>query len=461
MEIIKSESFRSHLGDFETTTSQLLRPQEARALLNFAALFHETVFLTDTALGDHQLIIESFRQEAHSGLFHQISRLAQEGILRFLYRDKVVVRGKVLFAGQPTISQIFEGWLYRDDIEWGGETGFTTHIDDRLRSAYYREVENLESRFDVIQRYDPDLPKQTFRHRVLEQLNTAGPSTLLTSVTHLPEEVQAKYFKATQDPWFTNAELWRALRNVPGSEEAIILHAHITQQCYADLTGAGQAIHDRSGRSLASFNLELKRKEPFSLEVQSTIAPPDNLTELLQSAPVQLQSPGIEMFENLSVEDVIAIRRRATSLFSLAARRIETPLELEKLRHDYLVELERYWNVIVARFEKKYPSKLLQPTWWGLFEEQQLPTLGPLYQKYGTDFVPLVIRFLVPVMSPFIGPLLKGLNYLGYSFMYRRTPENERLRSQLPPTEWRPPSGLGNSRGLLSLEGQPCRKAGP
>ena len=90
-------------------------------------------------------------------------------------------------------------------------------------------------------------------------------------MTSLPAEVQSKYFEATEDPWFTNAELWRHLKDVrylPAAKEAIILQAHINQQCYADLTNAGQTAHDRSSQSLISFNLELKRRRPLGMEIE-------------------------------------------------------------------------------------------------------------------------------------------------------------------------------------------------
>lgn len=164
------DSLRSHLSDFETTTSDLLRPGEARALLNFAALFHQAVYLTDTAIGDHGLIIRSFR-EGHHGLFFQIRRLGEAGILRILYRDKVVVGGKELHSGKLIpITKIWEGWAHRDKVEWGGETGFTTVVPDDDRRAYYREVEEWLYRNNIVFSYNPDLPKSAFRDVVRTQL---------------------------------------------------------------------------------------------------------------------------------------------------------------------------------------------------------------------------------------------------------------------------------------------------
>jgi hypothetical protein len=273
--------------------------------------------------------------------------------------------------------------------------------------------------------------------------------------------VQQKCFRATEDPWFTNAELWRHLhgaRHLPAAREAIILLAHINQKCYADLTNAGPATHDRSVHSLASYNLELKRRRPLGMEIESTIVPPENLSDLLREAPVQLYSPGLQMFEQLSVEDIVTIRRHADPLFNLALRTVETEEELEQLHRDYLRELGKYWEFIIDGFEKKHPEKMRRPTRVGLFVERELGTLGPLYDKYGSEVFAIVLRFALPVVFPFVGLLLKGLNKIGFVLLHERTPENERLRSQLPPLEWRTPP-VGSSRGLLSLEGTPARSA--
>src|SRR3954467_12363245 len=94
---LSNPTLRTHMADFETTTAYLLRADEALSLLNFAALFNQISYITDTALGDHELLIKSF-SEGSSGIFFHLSSLAQEGMLRVLCRDKVVVSGKQLFG---------------------------------------------------------------------------------------------------------------------------------------------------------------------------------------------------------------------------------------------------------------------------------------------------------------------------------------------------------------------------
>ncbi len=133
MEVREGPPLCSHLADFETTTSAFLRQGQAIALLNFAALFHEVIYLPDTALGDHELIIKSFHEKAHSGLFHHLKALIENGILRVLMRAKVVVGEEIRVPSNPTIRQIFEGWLYRDKTKWKGEQGYTTEIDKKIR----------------------------------------------------------------------------------------------------------------------------------------------------------------------------------------------------------------------------------------------------------------------------------------------------------------------------------------
>ncbi len=445
MEQIESHPLRSHLADFETTTSHFLQGPEALAILNFAALFHEEVFLTDTALGDHQLVIDSFfREKLRAGLFSQISGLAQAGILRFLYRDKVVVADKLLYTN-PTIREIYEGWLRRDKLLWAGEKGFTSTVTqpyDRL--AYYREIESLsQSRPDIIHRYNHDIPKESFRIRVREQLE--GATMLSASLSRLPSRLRQRYIKATKEPWFTNAGLWRVLKKAREGSEAIILHAHINQSCFADITGAGQSEHDRTAGSLATFNLELQHRRPFAPELDAVLNPPKNLEGLLERARVQL-TPGIEMFSQLTVTQIIELRRQASGIFGLARRVVRTPEDFVNLRDEYVKAIQRHWDYIIDIFESEHPQKMIQPSRAGLFLEEQLPSLSWLGQKFGKSIFTMLLRFKVGVAAPLLSD---AAQYLGFLFLQERTPVNEQLRGQKPLFEHYP---QWSPRGILALD---------
>jgi len=440
------EPLRTHLADFETTTTYLLRPIEARALLNFAALFHEVAFITDTAIGDNRLIIESFRDEGHSGLAAQIKRLIQEKILYVLCRDRVVVRDRILVPKNPTIREIYNGWKYRDASEWGGDTGFTAIVSEELRFAYYREIDDLLTRHNAIVRYDPDKPKVAFRNKIRRQLNSDQSNMLSQSIAQLPTELQRQYFSAVQDHWFTNAELWRVPRKSSDTTGQIILHAHVNQQCFAEITDSGVSAHDRATSSLASFNLELQRNTPHALETDATLEPPESLLDLLDSAPVKLLSPGIEMFGQLSIEDVLALRRMALPIFALARQPRQAGDEAV-LQAKYLRALEAYWKYIMAEFELKYPQQMLQTTRCGLFLETHAPPISRLYRKFGKSILAMLLRFtLSPPAQALAAPGSDIIDHLGFIFLHERTDTNEQLRSVVPPTHWFP-------RGILRLDG--------
>jgi len=221
----QNSAFSAHFADFETTTSNLLRMPEALALLNFAALFHETIYVTDTAVGDHGLIITSFQQNPYSGLFRHLRDLIEARIVKVLARDRVAVGEKVLVPREPMISDIYEGWVFRDKNAWHGETGFTTLVDDSVRRAYNREVDDLLARYNAIRRYDPDVPKRAFRQHIRDLLNRENGSILARSVGSLPEEKQRQYRDVLENNWFTNAELWRVLKDLKErAQQTIIFH---------------------------------------------------------------------------------------------------------------------------------------------------------------------------------------------------------------------------------------------
>lgn len=431
----------SHLADFETTTSDQLRAGQAIALLNFAALFHEVIYLPDTALGDHELIIKSFQQNAHTGLFQHLRSFIEKGILRVLVRDKVVVSGEVRVASNPTISEIFEGWRHRDKTKWKGERGYTVEIPDRLRRAYCREADSLVAQPGVVQRYDPDIVKASFRQMIREQIGSSS-SRLAESVSHLPRALQRQYREALTDPWFTNAELWRVLRKAKDPGDSLVLHGHINQQCFANIVAAGQSVQDNAGSSLASFNLELQRKQPFTPEIEATLNPPKSLEELLERASIVLSSPGVEMFEHLSVVKVMALRRRANKVFEIARRHIE-PSQLEDLRDEYLKALEKYWEFILQTFETMYPEQMRRPSRLGIFLEDQVPALDWLYKRFGRSLFTLLLRVK---LGPAAGTATDAASQVGVVILQERTALNESIRSAIPPGRWYRRAILGLSR---------------
>ncbi len=291
-----------------------------------------------------------------------------------------------------------------------------------------------------MQRYNPDLVKAEFRRMIRAQLEN-GSTRLSRTVAELPRGLQRKYREALDDPWFTNAELWRVLRNAKNAGESIILHGHVNQQCFANLVAAGQSAQDITPQSLASFNLELQLRRPLAPEADATLYPPKNLDELMERAPVLMPSPGIEMFERLSVQKVVALRRKAKRVFEIARRQI-SPVRMEDLRDDYLHALEGYWQYILETFEEMEPEKMKSPTRLGLFIEQQLPSLDWLYKKFGRSIFALLLRIKFGPAGSTIGD---AVNHIGVYVLQERTALNESLRGAIPPGRW-------FRRGILGLD---------
>src|SRR5271155_825707 len=159
-----SHELNRSLIPLETTSANLTDENSAVALINFGALFHEKVYLTDTVLGDHKLLIESSSSTNSASLYNTVTEMVNAGILVALYRDKVVIRGSTLASGEPTLRDIYEGWQQRDRKEWKNKPGITTPgLDPQLRFTYYRAVHNALSEHNAIVRYDPDTTKALFR----------------------------------------------------------------------------------------------------------------------------------------------------------------------------------------------------------------------------------------------------------------------------------------------------------
>jgi hypothetical protein len=463
MEVERGTLLRSHLADFETTTSELLTPSQAMAIMNFAALFHEVIYITDTAVGDHRLIMDSWFRDRNDGLYAQITGFAKAGILKALFRDKVVVRGQLLTSSEPTLLDIGKGWNHRDTVEGRG-SGFTVPIiAPQQRFKYFEDVYRDFLDWKAIERYDPDVSRVAFRNTVLEQLGRNDPSTLPAVISQLPEEVRLAYRTATSDRWFTNADLWRIFKGVREkgddkeralAQTAIILHGHINQQCFADLVSAGQSTYERGG--IASFNMELRRKQPHERGIDATLYVPKNLEGLLERAAAHLPEMTIEVFAKLSVDEVVDLRMRAQRLFRIAkAPRSDDP---EAQRSDYIRAFEDYWLSIYAALERKYPHRFREPTKLALLREEHLPNREKLRE------LGVVAVFLCRISSLVVSSIVTASSTLapigerfGVALLSRRKQEAEVLQHRLPPGVWYPET---SSREVLGLDARPRESVG-
>lgn len=414
-------TYSSHLSDFETTTSCYLRNHEAITLLNFAALFHEHIYLTDTVIGDNNLIISSHIHDGSRGLFGHVMQLIRNGILKILIRDKVVYRGKVLYS-EPTISDIFTGWCYRDEKDGNKGTGYTTIVESGLRERYNKDVDKLLlTSGSSFERYDPDVPKSIFRKKIRSIVNSSSSSNLLSCIEKLPKNLRDKYLEVIKDDWFTNSELWRIVQKAPNNTDALQLHAAIYQQCYAELTGSSL-----SGFGQASGH---NQSEYLSVErLEATIDPPSNLQEILETATVKLPPLAIDAFEKLTVEEILMLREKSERLFEIAKMDIDQS-EIQSIKEKYIGELSTYWKYIVKQLEKNHEKDFFESNAAGLFIDKNFPTFKKFYQKHGTDSLSLF--FDIPSLCIDLAE-----STLSIRIFKKRKQDIESLNKIIPPRNW-------------------------
>lgn len=428
-------SLSIHLGEFETTIANCLKERDLLATLNFAALFHETLFLTDTAMVDHKLILDSFNDE-HFGLFSQIRQFMDKGILRVLLRDKMVAVGTDYDVKlNPTFQDLFFAWLRRDKQLFAGKRGFTTSMPENERREYNETAYRMAEENGALERYNADIPRETFRTLIKEQLDTQGEFKL--RVEQLPKTGIGPYLEVVKEKYFTNAEFWRILRDLhdPIARELIFLHSHITQQCYANVTTSGQTGFDRMKNDLPLFNRELRHCEPEALSVPMT--PPPNLNMLWGRAQVHLLAPTMEMLASMPASKIVQIRNEtpAQSLFKFAKKPLIVE-KFEKMQMKYLNLIRDTLNTIMSHLAESIPDSMYTANKVGLFLEKNIDSkVRTSFRKYA----PAVTTWLLRSNGvPCAGTLSKKVHNLGVVMLRKPTPEADNLREQIPPSDFIP-----------------------
>lgn len=458
----------SSLVPLETTAIDAITEVEASVLLKFAALFSREVFLSDTVLGDHHLFLDSYvGKHGNRELYELVAGMVREGILRALFRDKVVIRGRVLVDSDPTLREIYMGWLKRDKEEWDGKAGITTAgriQDGRLRLEYYEQTHALLKNHGAIVSYDPDVTKRTFREIVRSQIDTNG-STLSRAVEKLPTEIKHRYYECIQDPWFTFAEVWRLTKPEDGDDieaagiasESLMLHAYCNQFCLAGAARAMQSVTAENRPQLSDFNLELQgRKRPLR-SVVARLSPPSNLEELLESADIVLDSDDIALIGQLSLEEILQLREMGQDFLNFSScdefYRSSAPgtdpyqswIDLERLRKRYISVFERYVRQIAHVLDRKN-NGIRRKNRWAVFVETK-PVLRETSENYLKTITQLILDDVVSHL-----PLGKTASALGRAGLTQMTTWIAQIPSTternfdalVPPREWR-------RRGIIKL----------
>lgn len=441
------DTLATYLHDFEPTIQGYIKtPAQLRGILNFSALWHEVVYLNDTAIGDNPHLIYSFIASPDTGLYFTVREFIKAGILQPLFRKKVAIRESVLVESHPTLSDIYAGWRLRDK---NSPDKFLSKEFGSQRDRYNRTVDQLLFRdtSNSVIWYDPDDVKPLFRDRIRQQLNRNSELLQLIEKV-LPIEGQRKYQNiCNNDPYFTNADLWNLVRDIESAKDLIIAQGHINQQCYADSILAGMTGSDLSNTQLAKFNWNMNVGSTYEVPVN----PPASLDEVFEQAAVILQAPTIELLGLLTPEQVLQLREEAKKTIFKVARSEAGQISLEKFRKIYLNAIIKYWNYVCEFLEKEYPKYVEKKRRLGIFSCEALPSIPPEIRKFAIyiTIASTAVNYFIPYVEPIKTVLtvatLIGSQYIAnriysalrYHVLFEDTPAMKEMREKLPPQVWR------------------------
>jgi hypothetical protein len=288
----------------------------------------------------------------------------------------------VKVQSEPSLSEIFKGWW--DD---GPPQRFTSQVFGTDRDYYNETTDKLFTGLsEAVVRYDPDMVKPAFRGQIKKLLNNAD-SDFRKLVGKLPIEIERDYLKTCEkNEYFTNADLWRLVKEIPESRDLVIARGHINQQCCGDLVHAGMSGADLSAIELPQFNWNVHVGSRFNIAIE----PPKTFDEVLERADVVMAAPTLDVLALLTPKQVMQLREKAASTIFRVAR--EAPQELgidkipanayvdhatsiliDRLRRNYVAALRDYWQHVCDFLEREYPELTTAKGRLGMITYEALP----------------------------------------------------------------------------------------
>jgi hypothetical protein len=462
----------TYAQDFESTIQEYIVDQaQLLGVLNFSALWHEVVYLNDIAIGDNPHLIKSFLDPAKSQLYTSVVEFLRAGILRCHLRDKVAIKGSVLVESEPSLTDIFQGWWVD-----GPKGRFTAQVFGEDRDRYNRVFDEWFKRFPKsVVRYNPDKVKPMFREHVKKALEESG-SDLLRLLSRLPNDVQNEYRAVCENnPYFTNADLWRLVRSSNDSEEIIVAHGHINQQCCANLVHSGMTGAERErGLELQQFNWNLHVGKQLDVSIQA----PKSFDDALDRADFVLSAPALEILGMLKPNQVLHLRDKAYKTVFKVARdgpndigmrelrkedlanlpTLMEYLQIDKFSRKWLSALRDYWQYVCEFIEKEYPEHARVKTRLGIICYDKIPEIPPQLRVSLIGITLFTgLNWVMPGDSASIlWKLLSAagttaiLDYyrskLACRVLIERTPAMSELRQLMPSGAWNPRGVFATNR---------------
>jgi hypothetical protein len=468
--MVDAYSLVSYAHDFESTIQDYVTDErQLIGILNFSALWHEVVYLNDIAIGDNPHLILSFLDPGRGSLYLTVVEFIKAGILRCHLRDKIAIRGEAPVQSDGTLTQVFEQW-WKD----GPPDRFIGQIFGDNRRLYNQAMDKWFKQFPAtVVPYDPDTVKPRFRETIRTLVEDSN-SSLRQLLKKLPSETEAAYREMCEkNQYFTNADLWRLYKGVPGSEELVVAHGHINQQCCAELVHAGS-----TGTRVSALDIE---RFDWTIHVGSEFKPirepPKTFDEVAERADFVLTAPSLALLGLLTPKQVMQLREvAAKTIFRVAQEApadlgIETipkelaalptlmqQLPIERFRKKYQDALEKYWQHVCEFLEREYPEESTVKGRLAAVAYEKLDQI-PAPLRNGLVDISLLfgLNWLAPgetgsmlwklIAAAKVTPTLGYyLGKLAYRVLLERTPAMEELRQVGLRPAWKPRGVFATNR---------------
>ena len=361
-------SLITYLEAFETTSARL-NETEAVGLLNFAALFHERVYINDTPLGDSDVLIRSFASEPGGGkLYRTVKHFLAAGILVPHWRDQFSISGEPTARKPERLVDLYGFWKQRDAelrerrVLSANDDLFTCDIHDDRRIEFY---EDLNGVIDVARNkvggdraeYSVDRVKERFRNHIRTLSDSDGP--FREALSHSGHDVELHYRSACNERYFTIATLWNITRRSPASTRSLSrLQGMVNQESYGHAVHSGiQGMDDEavSGSSLSASldatmlaaNLRHDRGQ-FEASLDYPRHLPKTFGEAYESARIRLEIPDLYVLSALRPKDITTLRDTGKALCFGFAHSVSAYASLNLFMQEYLARFTRYVDAILA-----------------------------------------------------------------------------------------------------------------
>lgn len=436
--VVQRKSGRAHLSLLEPTSAASFTPLQIRGLITLAALFNDTVHISDTQLGDNpHLLAEHFRRDSH-GLLAHLRQLAENRSLRVLLRDSFYLSDRDRTIECESFADVYTAWI---EQAMPGAWVVPIQNDDRL--SYYRQWDKIIESANIAERYSYPRLKRDFMVRVREAniISRLPPE-------QVPESLHHDYKLLLSRDWFSYSDIYSLLNRhaIEGRDYLAQTHGIYDAVCYADLCTADLV------SSQIDPHTALGHRGDSVVGLRSSL---DDASDYLLA---KLDLPGLSLLSQLSVDDILAIRERGRPLFEqVNYARLLDEENILGLRRDFIARLSQYWDEICEYIAVRYPHAAKERTQVGIFAASHLPTLSRWYKQALSFGISLGIN-AIPIAS------LRDLtaNYRAQLFglfdlhlvAFKPSKGLRSLRKALPSRSWLSSLALERTKGISQSSSQ-------